>query len=63
MVPTEGARDLFGTLRARGQSCDEYDLSSFWKENWFSSCETSAEKWNSGREQEERKKRGEWKLY
>lgn len=52
MVPAEGARDLFCTLRARGQGCDEYDLSSFWKENWFSSCETSTEKWSGGREQE-----------
>lgn len=58
MVPTEGALDLFCTPWARGQGCDEYDLSSFWKENWFSSGETSAEKWNSGREQEARTKKG-----
>lgn len=63
MAPTEGAGDLFGTLRARGRGCDEYDLSSLWKENWFSSCETSTEKWNIGKEQEERKERGRWKLY
>lgn len=41
---------------ARG---DEYDLSGFWKENWFSSCETSTEKWNSGRVQWEKKKMGD----
>lgn len=48
----------FALCEPEARACDEYDLSSFWKENWFSSCETSTEKWNTGRKPEERKKKG-----